>query len=104
MIYFKDAFPILFGEDLFVLLETLSSKQDLNINLLLVENIDCPANDAFDEPVLVTVFFKLLLEISQHLSLSLSVHVKSESEKFFHYVHFRVVSLDFVILIKEHKI
>ena len=104
MIYFKDAFPILFGEDLFVLLETLSSKQDLNINLLLVENIDCPANDAFDEPVLVTVFIKLLLEISQHLSLSLSVHVKSEREKFFHYVHFRVVSLDFVILIEEHKV
>ena len=104
MIYFKDAFPILFGEDLFVLLETLSSKQDLNINPLLVENIDSAANDAFDESVLVTVFIKLLLEISQHLGLSLSVHVKSESEKFFHYVHFRVVSLDFVILIKEHKV
>ena len=104
MIYFKDAFPILFGEDLFVLLETLLSQQDLNINLLLVENIDCPAYDAFDEPVLVTVFIKLLLEISQHLGLSLSVHFKSESEKFFHYVHFRVVSLDFVILIEEHKV
>jgi hypothetical protein len=64
MIYFKDAFPIFFRKDFLVFLETLLSKQDLNINLLFVEDIDTVANDTFDEPVLVTVFIKLLLEIS----------------------------------------
>jgi len=100
MIYFKDTFSIFFREDLFVFLETLFNKQGLNISLLLIENIDSVANDTFDKPVLVTVFIKFLLEISQHLCLSLNVHVKSECEKFFQNVHLRVVSLNFVILIE----
>jgi hypothetical protein len=87
MIYFKDAFPIFFGEDFLIFFETLLCKQDLNVNLLLVEDIDTVANDTFDKPVLVAVFIELLLEISQHLCFSLNVHVKSEGEKFFHYVH-----------------
>jgi hypothetical protein len=64
MIYFKNALPFFLREDFFIFLVTLLSKQDLNINLLLVEDIDTVANDAFDKPVLVTVFVKLLLEIS----------------------------------------
>ena len=100
MIYFKDAFSIFFREYLFIFLETFFSKQGLNISLLLVENIDRVPDDTFDEPVLVTVFVKFLLEISQHLCFSLNVHVKSESEEFFQNVDLRVVPLNFVILIE----
>jgi hypothetical protein len=64
MIYFKNALPFFLREDFFIFLETLLSKQDLNINLLLVEDIDRVTNNTFDKPVLVTVFVKLLLEIS----------------------------------------
>ncbi len=104
MIYFKDAFPVFLREDFLVFLETLLYEQDFNINPLLVEYVDSVANDAFDEPVLVTVFVEFLLEISQHLCFSLNVHVKSEGEKLFHNVHLRVISLDFVILIEKYKV
>jgi hypothetical protein len=104
MIYFKNALPFFLREDFFIFLETLLSKQDLNVNILFVEDVDTITNDAFDKPVLVTVFVEFLLEISQHLCFSLNVHVKSEGEKFFHYVNLRVVSLNFVILIEEYKV
>jgi hypothetical protein len=64
MIYFKNALPFFLREYFFIFLETLLSKQDFNINLLLVEDIDRVTNNTFDKPVLVTIFVKLLLEIS----------------------------------------